>query len=91
MCFSDAVCKNIKVVGSHIIGLTTFWCTRYRNDSLLKLSLILLQNTDDLILHVQGKDNFPLTLDSIQDEEEGEVREVVMVPDTLLMSGIGIE
>jgi hypothetical protein len=50
LCFTDAVCKNIKTIDSHIIGLVIFWCTHVGNDKLLKLSLILSQNIDDLNL-----------------------------------------
>jgi hypothetical protein len=52
LCYTDGKCRNIKAIGLHIISLTFFWCTNMGKGNLLKLSLVLPQNTDDLFIQV---------------------------------------
>jgi hypothetical protein len=66
LCFSDYNCCNIKEIGAKIISLATFWCSGKGN--ILKLSLVLPQNTVNLLLQVLGE--VTLALVHTQEEEE---------------------
>jgi hypothetical protein len=51
--FTDKKASSIVVLGMNIINLTQYWCLQKGKVGLLKLSLVLPQKVDDLIMQVQ--------------------------------------